>query len=145
MSHTSGNKLYTADLSGKPSNEPVDESERKLEAAVHEFEELVLEQLPASNQLLNRIRASIQSDEPLPRVATFCTMSWPTVHGLPPDLKRYVGVASEILLVNGLLFKGDRIIISPDIRVEVLEKSMPATWAQQGVEQGQEKAYSGRA
>ncbi|XP_049269086.1 uncharacterized protein K02A2.6-like [Rhipicephalus sanguineus] len=102
--------------------EPANEDERKLEAAVHEFEELVLEQLPASNHLLNRIRTSIQTDKTLFKVATFCTTSWPTVHGLSPDLKRYVEVASEISLVDGLLFKGDRIIIPPDMRVEVLEK-----------------------
>lgn len=96
--------------------------ERNLETAVREFEELTLEQLPASNRMLDRIRASIQSDEALSRVATFCTTSWPTVHGLPPDLKRYVEAASEISLVNGLLFKGDRIIIPPEMRVEVLEK-----------------------
>ncbi|KAL1470230.1 hypothetical protein MTO96_040554 [Rhipicephalus appendiculatus] len=65
MSHTPGNKLYTADLSRKPSKEPADEDERKLEAAVHEFEELVLEQLSASNHLQNRIRTSIQSDKTL--------------------------------------------------------------------------------
>ncbi|KAL1435105.1 hypothetical protein MTO96_011269 [Rhipicephalus appendiculatus] len=74
MSHTPGNKLYTADLlSRKPSKEPADE--RTLEAAVHEYEELVLEQLPASNHLLNRIRTSIQSDKTLSKVATFCTTS----------------------------------------------------------------------
>ncbi|KAL1426019.1 hypothetical protein MTO96_003488 [Rhipicephalus appendiculatus] len=86
MSHTPGNKLYTADLSREPSEEPADE--RTLEAAVHEYEELVLEQLPASNHLLNRIRTSIQSDRILSKVATVCTTSWPTVHGLSPDLKR---------------------------------------------------------
>ncbi|XP_037521850.1 uncharacterized protein K02A2.6-like [Rhipicephalus sanguineus] len=123
MSHTPGNKLYTADLlSRKPLKEPANEDERKREAAVHEFEELVLEQLPASNHLLNRIRTSIQTDKTLSKIATFCTTSWPTVHGLSPDLKRYVEVASEISLVDGLLFKGDRIIIPPDMRVEVLEK-----------------------
>ncbi|KAL1457283.1 hypothetical protein MTO96_043541 [Rhipicephalus appendiculatus] len=64
MSHTPGNKLYTADLlSRKPSKEPADE--RTLEADVHEYEELVLEQLPASNDLQNRIRTSIQSDKTL--------------------------------------------------------------------------------
>ncbi|KAL1468230.1 hypothetical protein MTO96_025600 [Rhipicephalus appendiculatus] len=124
ISHTPGNQLFTADLlSRKPQqNAAAKGADRDIESAVEELEALTLEQLPASEHMLERIKLSVQADTTLSTVATLCTSAWPSVHGLAPELKHYAEVASELSLVEGLLFKGDRLVIPPILRLEVLER-----------------------
>ncbi|KAL1483250.1 hypothetical protein MTO96_033328 [Rhipicephalus appendiculatus] len=64
ISHTPGNKLFTADLlARKPQDNPAAKcADRDIESAVEDFEGLTLEQLPASEHMLERGKLSIQAD-----------------------------------------------------------------------------------
>lgn len=44
------------------------------------------------------------------------------MYRLAPDLEPYIEVASEVFLVKRMVIKGDRIIVPPNLKLEILEK-----------------------
>ena len=53
---------------------------------------------------------------------TFCTEGWPNKSRVPGILKPYYQVASELSVVDRLLFRGFRIVIPSSLRLEVLDQ-----------------------
>ena len=47
---------------------------------------------------------------------------WPNSHKIPGVLKSYWQVKSEINMINGLLLKGERIVIPAAMRLEMLDR-----------------------
>ncbi|KAL3224143.1 hypothetical protein MRX96_026725 [Rhipicephalus microplus] len=79
---------------------------------MEEFAAPTLEQLPASEPMIEIIKLSIQVDTTLSSLATLCTSAWPFVHGLAPKLKRYAEGANELSLAEGSFSKGYRLLHS---------------------------------
>ncbi|KAL1469216.1 hypothetical protein MTO96_004928 [Rhipicephalus appendiculatus] len=85
ISHTPGNKLFTADLlSRKPQQNPAAKgADRDIESTEEESEALTLEQLPASEHMLGKDQAqhpsghhTEYSGDPMHFSMAFCT--WPS-------------------------------------------------------------------
>lgn len=122
IAHIPGKEMHTADvLSRKPQKETDNSRPRSLSKAIVEHEILTVELLPASHDMLEKIKAAQENDPVLARVRDYCTTSWPKEVALPPDVQRYSAFAHELTQVDGILLKGSRIVIPPSMQSDVLE------------------------
>lgn len=119
IGHVPGKQLYTADvLSRNPVGEAKTES---MEAVLKDYEVLAIGSLPASNNMLTRIRRAQAEDRTLHRVMEYCTTKWPPTSELPPDVRQYASVTDELSVVDDLLLRSGRLVIPPTLRSQVLE------------------------
>uniref|UniRef100_A0A147BN06 RNA-directed DNA polymerase n=1 Tax=Ixodes ricinus TaxID=34613 RepID=A0A147BN06_IXORI len=122
ISHIPGKEIHTADvLSRKPLTAAGEKEAADLVEAVREYEVLTVELLPASTDMLTRIKDEIGRDPVTSRVMEYCSTGWPSVKTLPPEVRRYFEIAGELSIVQGLLFKGNRLVVPPVLRNEVLD------------------------
>ena len=81
--------------------------------------------LPASDKVLEEVK---QKQE------TYCKEGWPERTALTGAIRPYYSVLSEISVQNGLLMRGNRIIIPSEMRLQMLDK------IHQGIEKCRRKA-----
>ena len=82
----------------------------------------VIADLPATEDKLAEIREQQKKDEVCSLLAKFCANGWPNVNALKGELKLYYKVAGEISVTEGLLLRGNRLIIPQSLRKEMLER-----------------------
>ena len=56
------------------------------------------------------------------QLINYSLYGWPDDETIPVDLRKYATIKDEIIFTNGVLYKGDRIIIPKDLRTEVMDK-----------------------
>ncbi|KAM7292747.1 uncharacterized protein ISCGN_025885 [Ixodes scapularis] len=112
--------MFTADvLSRKPL---LDTASRTRELNTREYELLTLGQLPAPQEILDRIKNELQTDPVTQRVIEYTFRTWPDKMTLPQVVRQFYKVAGELAVLDGLLFKGNRLVIPEALRFEILEK-----------------------
>ena len=85
-----------------------DTNEQKFQYQVH----MVLDNLPVSKEKLDEIEQATRNDYVLQKLSSTIVEGWPeTKEILPPELHAYFQYQHEITSAEGLLFKGDRVII----------------------------------
>ncbi|XP_064486120.1 uncharacterized protein K02A2.6-like [Ornithodoros turicata] len=115
-----GKLLYTADVLSRA---PVTSSdETSLDTLLREYELLTVELLPASGSLQARLRRALQSDDATSEVMTYCGNTWPPADEMSHEVRRYASFSSELSVVQGLLFKGKRLVIPSAMRQEILDR-----------------------
>ncbi|XP_064468401.1 uncharacterized protein K02A2.6-like [Ornithodoros turicata] len=121
VSHVPGKDMHTADVLSRSPLVNIDtEATCDLEEAVSQYEVLTMELLPASADMLTRIKTETAKDPTLSRVVKHCSEGWPDQKTLPCEERRYAECSAELCVVEGLLFKGDRMVIPSLLRKEVL-------------------------
>ena len=119
ISHVAGSKLWVADaLSRAPCSEAGKE-DILLQEETAAYVRCVVENLPATER---RIRKHQERDEECKLASKYCQVGWPSGQFLPGILKPYRSVASELKTRDGLLMRGDRVIIPANLRPEVLDQ-----------------------
>ncbi|KAM7306991.1 uncharacterized protein ISCGN_010627 [Ixodes scapularis] len=120
--HTPGKEMHTADVlsrklhTSQPSH--IDE-----EPYIKEYELfLALELLPASSELLGKLRSELSKDVTTARIMLYCKSQWPVPTDLTPEARKYGSVASELTTVQGLLMRNNRLVIPPVMRQDILER-----------------------
>lgn len=93
-----------------------------LEAALNDYEALAIESLPASENMLSRIRQAQEADRTLQLVSQYSTTQWPETRALAPEVRQYGSVADELSVVDGLLLRGIRLVVPSALRREVIER-----------------------
>lgn len=123
ITHVPGKELYTPDtLSRSPIQERKPADENYLSDSTC-FVEYVIENLPATVKRLDQIRTELKSDPVCSKLMTLAMGGWPTDKAQLDELvKPYWGLRGEITMADGLLLKGDRLVIPPALRAEILEK-----------------------
>ncbi|KAL3212627.1 hypothetical protein MRX96_008036 [Rhipicephalus microplus] len=122
IAHIPGKEMHTADvLSRKSQKETDNSSPRSLSRVIVEHEILAMELLPASHGMLENIKAAQEKDPVLARVRDYCMTSWPKEVALFPDVQKYSEFSHELTQVDGILLKGNRIVILPSMQSGVLE------------------------
>ncbi|XP_064475528.1 uncharacterized protein K02A2.6-like [Ornithodoros turicata] len=122
VTYVSGKELYTADVLSRNPVPDVNGNNDMLESAVKDFEVLTVDLLPASRNMLSRIRNALRVDQTLCRVMEYCETQWPPANTLPADLRRYASLSGELSVVRGLLLRGSRLVVPPVLRNEILER-----------------------
>ena len=90
----------------------------------HELEHIVLvDDLPISDARLSSFRKATAGDASLQILMSTVLEGWPgTEDGVPQEIKSYFSCRADITVQNGLLFKGERIIVPSQLRKEMMEK-----------------------
>lgn len=121
--HIPGKELYTPDTL---SRSPVADSSNVDNSLAEEtacFVELIVDSLPASSVRLAEIRSELRSDPICSKLITLALGGWPSEKSqLDESIKPYWGFRGEITVVDGLLLKGDRLVIPSTLRANILEK-----------------------
>ena len=90
----------------------------------NELKEIVLvEDLPISEARLKEFKEGTASDDTLQILMSTVLEGWPsTLDKVPAEVKPYFQFQDEITAQNGLLFKGERLIVPAKLRKEMMEK-----------------------
>lgn len=115
VTYKPGKELFLADaLSRFPSN-------TKLSDETEEFQINVISLLPVSNQQLESIRNETNKDAVMAELRTYSSTEWPeTKNEVSHALRPYWHYRDELHVEEGLLLRGDKIVIPPAKRAEVL-------------------------
>ena len=116
-----GKDLTTADtLSRAPLKDVPTKQEETLLADTKVFVEMVMENLPLSDQRLTQIKAELQKDEVAKTIMEYCIHGWPDKSLLQGEVRKYWQWSGELTVVDGLLMKGTRLVIPSSLRPEIL-------------------------
>ena len=110
ISHVPGKHLYTADKG-------------KLESDVKAYVDSVVKYLPTTENRLEELRCQQQQDEVTRQLVTYCYEGWPDRSHLPGPLNSFWPERSELTIQQGLLMKGNRLVIPVSMRLNVLDKN----------------------
>ena len=113
----SGKELPVADTLSRafiPAKEG--DTENETEYQVH----LVMSSLPISNSQLNRFRQETTKDQTLQSLKEVIRTGWPERKDtLANEIKPFFIVRDEITEIDGLLIKGERVIVPTSLRNEM--------------------------
>jgi len=119
VSHVPGKDLVVADtLSRAPVSSGVaddEEFQRDVEAYIN----LTVQQLPAFEHRLQEIMAKQQECDTCKILIQYCHENWPHHSHIARCAKPYLSVAAELSVCNGLLLRGD-IIVVPQRRLDTI-------------------------
>ena len=122
ISHVPGKDLTIADtLSRAPASNPTTADEL-LHQEADAFVNMVVQHLPATERRLEEIKQHQSSDETCQQLIVFCQSGWPDKHTANAFIKPYLPMAAEFSVESGLLMRGNRIVIPPSLRRELLGK-----------------------
>ncbi|UYV82469.1 hypothetical protein LAZ67_21002319, partial [Cordylochernes scorpioides] len=119
ISHIAGKKQIVADmLSRKPMSKPhKDELEEELSAYIQSIE------FPATEERLLEISRKKKEDSLCSQLAKYCMSGWPkNKREVDPALRGYWQFQEDLTYQNGLLLRGQRILIPKSLRKDILEK-----------------------
>ena len=83
----------------------------------------LMKHLPISQDSLAQVRAHTAKDECLQKVADITRQGWPeSKTKVPPSALPYFSIREELDIQNGVLFKGERVVIPTSLRSDMLHK-----------------------
>eukprot|EP00731_Ephydatia_muelleri_P009037 Em0004g1375a len=122
ISHIPGKELVIADtLSRAPSNE-VYQEEKEFRAEIQAYVDLAVRNIPTSEPKMLEIKQAQQKDEICQKVIQYCQEGWPDKSLVKGEWKQFFHVASELSVEDGLLLRGNRIVIQMALRAPVLNR-----------------------
>ena len=119
ISHIPGKNLIIADTL---SRSPITETDDTLEKEVQTYLECIHQSLPATDNFLHKSADSIQRDPVCAKLIQYCQQGWPDRFHMKGPVKSYYPVANELSYHNKLLYRGNRLIIPPELQSEVLSR-----------------------
>lgn len=100
IGHVPGKAMYTANvLSRKPLP---DTAFRTRELNTKEYELLTPQQLPASQEMVDRIKNKLKTNSRTYRVIVCTLRTWPDIMTLPRKVRQFQEVASELAIIDDL-------------------------------------------
>ena len=98
-------------------------SETRLPTEIEAEQVNMLQYLPVKDETLCQIQNLTQEDAILKTLASVIKQGWPEskLH-LPPEVQDYFPFKEELTLQNGVIFKGDRVVIPFQMRTEIKRK-----------------------
>ena len=131
--HKRGTSLLSADpLSGayvsrkEATNDQEDVmtvSETRSQTEIEAEQVNMQQNLPVKDETLCQIQNLTQEDAILKTLAGFITQGWPDSKlRLQPEVQDYFPFKEELTLQNGVIFKGDRVVIPFEMRAELKRK-----------------------
>ena len=121
LKYLAGKDNIMADTLSRASLEETtaDIAEDELEAQVH----MVYENAPATNTKMKEIQEETAKDSCLMKIARYVNEGWPANRDqVPPDVNPYWSYKEELSMINGVLFKGESLIIPSTMRKAVLKQ-----------------------
>ena len=120
ITHVPGKNLSTADtLSRAPVSEPTG-SDVLFHEEVDAYVQTAILSLPATEERLQVIRSHQGRDGVCEQIVTYCQGGWPNKSDVHESVKPFYAVSGELSIHDGLLMRGNRIVIPADLQAEVL-------------------------
>lgn len=80
-------------------------------------------EMVASQQTIDRIKATAAADDQYQMLIEHIQCGWPNpISQVPDAIRLYRGFADDLIVCSGLAFKGRRLVIPKQARVEILRK-----------------------
>ena len=118
INHVPGKHLCTADtLSRSPVANSV-----AFEKEIESFVEAVVTTLPASNKCLQVYHDAQTNDPVCSTLKKYCLEEWPAKSKLPPELRPYWNIKSELSVGDNLLLRSCRIVVPKPLQKETIDK-----------------------
>ncbi len=115
MQWTPGKHLHIPDtLSRAHLGEVIEVS--SVQAEIEEHVDAVMESLPFSKQMWNKLTEETQKDGELQRLRDRIEQGW-----LKPSMRDYYHFRDELAVLNGVILKGTRIVVPHSMRNEMLK------------------------
>ena len=105
----------------------------------------IVDQLPITDERLVELCEKTKADQTLQTVSDLVTHGWPSREYIPDEAKPFYTFHDKITYCNGLLFRGNQVIIPKTLQPEMLKKFMQATKASSNLSSAQSQLGSGPA
>ena len=122
ISYVPGKQLVVADALSRAPSSSSTPSDDEFQAEVEMFVNAVIQNVPATEKRLKEIQKAQEADEICQKLYQYCKKGWPHRQSVAGAVQPYISVASEITVNDGLLLKGNRIIIPSVLRLDILDK-----------------------
>lgn len=122
ISHVPGKSLITADALSRAPIRTSSTEERQFSDEVEAYVSLIVNSLPATENRLQVIKKRQEEDAVCKRVMQYCQEGWPSRSAIEGALKPYHHLATELSVHEGLLMRGDRLVIPTQLQLEILDK-----------------------
>ena len=126
INYRQGKNMHIADTLSRAYLPETSETEENLEVLrFHEELENInmVQNLPVSDEAKNAIRVETSNDEDLQSLVQVVQKGWPEMKAaLPAPVKQYFQLRDELSVQDGVLFRGNRVIIPRSMRADTLKK-----------------------
>ena len=117
--HKPRKEIPIADTLSRLHLNEVDDTHEVFHAHVH----LVVTNLPVSDQKMSDLQASTASDPDMQQLIAVSKEGWPDHrNSCPPSVKPFWNYRDELSVMEGLVFKGERIVIPVALRKDTLKR-----------------------
>ena len=114
-----GNSIPVPDALSKAYLPNTEEDDKSIEYQVY----LLVSNLPVSEAKLREIQNAVENDQVLQKLRERILDGLPdSKSSMQPELFPYLQVGSELSIAEGLIFKGDKIVIPSALRKEMKER-----------------------
>ena len=120
LTYEPGKELVIPDMLSRATLPDTDNSmEKEVDLHVH----TVTSNLPATKSKLDELREATSNDKTMRDVREIIKSGWPeTKSQAPVNTQEYWHIRDELSEIDGIIFKGDRIVVPPSQRKEMLER-----------------------
>ena len=114
-----GNSIPVPDALPQAYSSNTEEDDRSLEYLVH----LLVSNLPVSEPKLREIQNATENDQVIQKLRKLISDGFlDSKSSMPPEPFPYLQVCSELSITEGLIFRGDKIVIPSALRKEMKER-----------------------
>uniref|UniRef100_A0A146LC45 RNA-directed DNA polymerase n=1 Tax=Lygus hesperus TaxID=30085 RepID=A0A146LC45_LYGHE len=118
-----GRFLYVADTLSRDVSKAGCHVDSDFDREVELQVSLLVDNLPITRENWELINQHMASDSTLIQVREYILNGWPSLYrDLPADVKGYYQLKDEFSVVEGLIFKGDRVVIPTGLKSTMLKK-----------------------
>jgi len=122
VSHVPGKNLNTADTLSRLPDLKGDPSAAELQEEVETYVNHIVQHLPATEKKLEEIKQEQDKDPICKQVKEYCYTKWPSKSHLKGTIKAFEKVKEELSIADGLLLRGNRVVIPTSLREDILNK-----------------------
>ena len=122
ISHVSGKHLTVADSLSRATSTDPGPTDREFQRETTFYVSSILSYIPATETRVAEIKEHQQEDRICRQLTEFCLTQWPQKQDLSPELRPYHSVAYEVSVEDGLLLRGNCMVIPHILRNDILKR-----------------------
>ena len=119
LEYKPGKQMFIPDTLSRASLPMSSPSSDDWDAQVH----LIVKSLPVSDEYMNNFQKATANDATLTLLKQHILKGWPNKRAeIPPEIRPYSGFKEELSESEGILFKGERIIVPKQMQKDMLQR-----------------------
>uniref|UniRef100_A0A8C4RHI8 Gypsy retrotransposon integrase-like protein 1 n=1 Tax=Erpetoichthys calabaricus TaxID=27687 RepID=A0A8C4RHI8_ERPCA len=122
VTFTPGRWMFTADTLSRAVDEKYGHEEKSSEV-IEAYVDMVIKAMPVSDSKTQLIRTETAKDEVMQMLKEVIVQGWPeNKHNCNPQVSDYWNCRAELTVVDGIIYKGCKIVIPLSLRKQMLQK-----------------------